>query len=106
MSVRRHILVAVSAVAVSAIAVAGLFGANTAQTVSGTEQQDNAFWIKTKLPEELLAGRLNVTTVAKSPAIEVTAIEFPAVSSQGVEGPVPLPERASRENGRTAQLLR
>lgn len=99
-------LLAISAMAVSVITVTGLFGANTAQTVSGTEQQDNAFWIKTKLPEELLAGRLNVTTMAKSPATEAPVVKFPAFSFPVVGGSVPLPEGASRENGRTARLMR
>ncbi|BAQ17941.1 hypothetical protein [Methyloceanibacter caenitepidi] len=57
--------------AVLAVTVTGLLGTNAAKRVSpgsGAEQFDNAFWITTKLPDDLLAGRLNVTTIVKSPA--------------------------------------
>lgn len=78
--------------AVLAVTVTGLLGANAAKQVapgSGDEQSDNAFWIKTKLPEDLLAGRLNVTTVKKSPS----QVLLPAK-----------PRRRKKE--RTAQLMR
>ncbi|ODR94673.1 hypothetical protein AUC70_08650 [Methyloceanibacter stevinii] len=78
--------------AVLAITVTGLLGTNAAKQVapgSSAEQFDNAFWIKTKLPDDLLAGRLNVTTVAKSTA------------------GIPLPTKPRhRKKARTAQLLR
>ena len=85
MNARRHIVLAFLAVALT-----GLLGANVARDVSpggGSEQSENAFWLKTKLPEDLLAGRLNVTTVAK------TRRMF-------------LPHRSPRKRARTAHLLR
>ena len=87
MSVSRHITMAVLAVTVT-----GLLGTNAAKHASpgsGAEQYDNAFWIKTKLPDDLLAGRLNVTSVAKSPS-KVGAV----------------PKKRLRKKARTAQLLR
>jgi hypothetical protein len=66
MSLFRHITLAILAVALT-----GFLGANLPKDVSPgprAEQRENAFWIKTKLPVDLLAGRLNVTTVAKSRA--------------------------------------
>jgi len=86
MNARRHILLAVLAVTLT-----GLLGANAAREVSpapGATQNENEFWLKTKLPEDLLAGRLNVTTMAKSSST------------------APLPKRAPRKGARTAQLLR
>lgn len=78
--------------AVLAVTLTGLLGTNAAKQVSlgsGAEQSENAFWLKTKLPDDLLAGRLNVTNVAKSPA--------------GIARP---PKRPSRKRERTAQLIR
>ena len=74
-----------------AVTLAGLVGATTAKDLapgSGSEQSDNAFWINTKLSDELLAGRLNVTSIPKSPARS------------------PLPTGSSRKAPRTAQLTR
>ncbi|MDJ0512149.1 MAG: hypothetical protein QNJ62_01750 [Methyloceanibacter sp.] len=85
MNARRPVIIAVLAVALT-----GLLGANAAKDVSpekGGEQRENAFWIKTKLPEDLLAGRLNVTSVAKTPRM-------------------PLPKRSPRKRNRTALLVR
>jgi hypothetical protein len=84
MSVSRHITMAVLAVTVT-----GWLGTNAAKPGSGADQYDNAFWIKTKLPDDLLAGRLNVTSVAKSPS-KVGAV----------------PKKRLRKKARTAQLLR
>ena len=86
MSKRQHIMVGVLAVT-----LAGLIGATAAKDLapgSLAEQSENAFWIKTKLSDELLAGRLSVTNVAKSPAR------------------IPLPARSPRKAARTAQLTR
>lgn len=66
MNKRRHIMVGVLAVT-----LAGLVGATTAKDLalgSESEQSENAFWINTKLSDELLAGRLNVTNLPKLPA--------------------------------------
>ncbi|MEM9591950.1 MAG: hypothetical protein AAF967_11505 [Pseudomonadota bacterium] len=85
MNAFRHITLAVLAVTLT-----GLLGANAAKDVSpesGSNQQENTFWIKTKIPDELLAGRLNVTTVAKTPRMT-------------------LPNRSPRKRNRTALLVR
>lgn len=76
-------------VCVVAVSLAACLGANAARNlVPGSDQGDNAFWVQTKLSDELLASRLNVTNVPKA--------------SSGV----PLPMRAPREIARTAQLTR
>ncbi|WP_141701265.1 hypothetical protein [Methyloceanibacter methanicus] len=78
-------------VGVLAVTLTGLLGATAAKDLapgSGAEQSENEFWIKTKLADDLLAGRLNVTNVAKSPA------------------GIPVPVRSPRKRARTAQLTR
>lgn len=86
MNKRRHMIVGVLAVTLTS-----LVGATTAKDLApgaGSEQSENAFWINTKLSDELLAGRLDVTNILKSPAR------------------VPLPTRSPRKAARTAQLTR
>ena len=81
MNTRRHI-----AVCVMAVSFVTCLGANAYRHVAPEpDETDNAFWIQTKLSNELLASRLNVTNVPKAIAR------------------MPLPERAPR---RTAQLTR
>ena len=72
------------------ITLAGFFSANVAKDVSpgsGSRELENAFWLTTQVPDELLAGRLNVTNVAKTSRM-------------------PLPTRSPRRHERTAQLMR
>ncbi|WP_324353629.1 hypothetical protein [Methyloceanibacter sp.] len=62
MNTRRHIVVCIMAVSLVAC-----LGANAARNVvRAPDESDNAFWIQTKLSDELLASRLNVTNVPKA----------------------------------------
>jgi hypothetical protein len=64
MNLVRHIVLAISAIALTGF-LADSLGKDVSRGASA-EQRESAFWIKTKLPDDLLSGRLNVTTVAKS----------------------------------------
>lgn len=80
MNTRGQILVCV--LAVSTVACLGAGAARN--LVPAPDESDSAFWLETKLSDELLASRLNVTNVPK------------------VFMRVPLPERTPR---RTVQLM-